>query len=69
MQKDIALEYAEMDMFLQLSEGSIEGDDLLCVGDAKIGVLIENDHYFLINKKTDIDQEIIYNIYKMLEFK
>ena len=63
MKEDVALKYAEMDMFSALST---DNGELLYVDDEAVGVLLEDNYYFLINKKTDIDREIMYDIYEIL---
>lgn len=66
MQEEIALKYAEMGMFMPLTAEGDDYEDLLCLDDDVIGIKLDDDYYFLINNKTDIDRDIIYDIYKML---
>ena len=58
----MAKKYYEMDMFLPFS---LDGDLLYINGDA-VGIMIFEDYYLLINKKTDIDKQIIYDIIDIL---
>lgn len=66
MQEDVALKYAEMDMFMPLSAYGIEGEMLNSSSGDAIGIKLDDNYYFLINSKADIEREIIYDIYKML---
>ena len=63
MKAEMAKEYSEIDMFLSLSVDGVDESDLLLVNDNAIGILICEDYYLLINAKTDIDLEIIYDIF------
>ena len=67
MQGEMAHRYADMDMFMPLSIDTEDKDNILYHGDVAIGIKLDDDYYFLINKKTDIDREIIYDIYEMLK--
>ena len=62
MTAEMAKQYAEMDMFLPLQTDRAE-EDLLYVGDDAVGVLIDENYYLLINAKTDVDLQIIYDIF------
>ena len=66
MREEIALKYADMDMFLPLTPDGVDGEDLLLFGESAVGIKLDGDYYFLINRKTDIDTEIIYDIYRIL---
>ena len=66
MQKDLALEYADMGMFLSLPDDRLDADSLLYNGEDAVGIPLDDNYYFLINAKTDIDLEIIYDIFYLL---
>lgn len=63
MTDEMAKQYAEMDMFLPLQTDRADGEDLLYIGDDAVGVLINENYYLLINAKTDVDLQIIYDIF------
>ena len=64
MDADMAQKYVEMGIFKTLS---YDGDGELLHADGKaIGILIDENYYLLINDKTDIDLQIIYDIYDIL---
>mgnify|MGYP003293390888 CR=1 FL=1 len=54
------------DMFLTLSDRGIEYDDILYINNSAVGILVFDDYYFLINTRTDIGIEIIYDIVDIL---
>ena len=62
MKEETAKKYYEMDMFLPFS---LDGDLLYIDGNA-VGIMIFEDYYLLINKKTDIDKKIIYDMIDLL---
>jgi hypothetical protein len=66
MNEEMALRYTDSDMFLPLSADGIDEDSLLYIGDCAIGVALDDDYYLLINSKTDIDKQIIYDIFEIL---
>lgn len=67
MSAEMAENYVEMDMFMILS---YDGEnDLLYYGEKAIGILIYDNYYLLINQKTDIDLQVIYDIYDILTRK
>ena len=64
MNEETAKKYYEMDMFLSLEESGFEGDSLL-IDEKPIGLLISEDYYLLINAKSDVDLQIIYDIFEI----
>jgi len=66
MERELVSEYAEAGMFLPLSDNGMPEEKLLYDGTDTIGFLLKENYYFLVNAKTDIDSEIIYEIYNML---
>jgi len=66
MKEDVILKYIDMDIFLPLSTDFNNGKELLYVEDDAIGVPIYDEYYLLINKKTDVDLETIYDIFDIL---
>lgn len=62
MNEETVKKYLDMDMFLTLSDRGIENGDILYINDSAVGILIFDDYYFLINARTDIGMEIIYDI-------
>ena len=67
MEKDLVEKYADSDIFLPLSNDGTDAESMLYVGDAAVGFLLCEDYYFLINSRTDVDREIIYDIYDYLD--
>lgn len=66
MNEEMALRYTDSDMFLPLSADGFDEESLLYVGNSAIGVALDDDYYLLINSKTDIDEQIIYDIFEIL---
>lgn len=66
MNEEMIEKYAELDMFLPLSDGGFDSDSLYYVGEYAVGVSIFEDYYLLINVKTDIELEIICDIIDIL---
>ena len=66
MQADLAKEYFEMGMFMPLSTDGQQKDRLLYNGEDAVGIKIDDNYYFLINAKTDVDTKIIYDIFDLL---
>ena len=64
MNGEMAQKYAESIEFLSLDFDGAE--DLLYYGERAIGILINENYYLLINKKTDIDLQKIYDIFEIL---
>ena len=66
MNKEMIEKYAELDMFLPLSDADFDSEQLYYVGECPVGVLMFEDYYLLVNRKTDIELEIIYNTIDIL---
>lgn len=66
MKEETVKKYLDMDMFLTLSDRGIEYDDILYINNSAVGILVFDDYYFLINTRTDIGIEIIYDIVDIL---
>lgn len=64
MNEETAKKYYEMDMFLPLEESGFEGD-FLHIDEKPIGLLINESYYLLINAKSDVDLQIIYDIFEI----
>lgn len=69
MTEEMALKYSEMDMFLPLDEAYILGEDALIVGDESVGISLDEKYYLLINRESDVDSTILYNIIVLLRGK
>ena len=67
MNEEMAKKYYEMDMFLPLQTDGFEGEDILYINDKAVGVLIDENYYLLINAKTDVDLQMIYDIFKIFK--
>lgn len=63
MKEEMINKYAEAGMFLTLSDYGNDENEMFYVGEDAVGVKLDNDYYLLINKKTDIDLQIIYDIF------
>ena len=64
MNCEMVQKYIDVGMFKSLS---YEGyDEVLRIGDAVLGILIDEDYYLLVNDKTDVDMQIIYGILNIL---
>ncbi|MBR2381440.1 MAG: hypothetical protein IKA84_02980 [Clostridia bacterium] len=63
MNEETAKKYYEMDMFLPLCESDF--DDLLYINGNAVGALIDEGYYLLINEKSDVDLQIIYDIFEI----
>lgn len=66
MNEEMAQKYVESDMFLPLVTEGIEADRLLYSGDRAIGISVDEEYYLLINQRTDVDLQIIYDIFEIL---
>lgn len=66
MQKGTVNSYAEAEMFLTLTNHCFDESDLLYFENNAIGVLIDENYYLLINSKTEVDVQIIYDIFEIL---
>ena len=66
MNDEMMQKYVESDMFLPLETEGIEADRILYSGDRAIGVSVDEEYYLLINQRTDIDLQIIYDIFDIL---
>ena len=66
MQKETVNSYAEAGMFLTLTNHGFDESDLLYFENNAIGVLIDENYYLLINSKTEVDVQIIYDIFEIL---
>jgi len=66
MNEEMALRYTDSDMFLPLSADGFDEESLLYVGDSAIGVALDDEYYLLINSRTDIDKQVIYDIFEIL---
>ena len=69
MREEMVKKYADLGMFLPLSTEGVDTDNLLYCGNDAVGILIDEDYYLLINAKTDIALEIIYDILDILIHK
>lgn len=69
MTEKMALRFAESNMFLPISADGYAKEDILLFGDTAIGLPIDNNYYLLINAKTTVDTEVIYEIYDILTGK
>lgn len=69
MTEEMALKYSEMDMFLPLDEAYVLGEDALIVGDESVGISLDEKYYLLINRESDVDSTILYNIIDLLRGK
>ncbi len=67
MSAEIVQKYAEAGMFMTLDYNG--ENELLYLGDNAVGILIFENYYLLINEKTDIDLQMIYDIYDILNEK
>lgn len=66
MREEMVESYAEAGMFLTLTNHSFNESDLLYFENNAIGVLIDENYYLLINSKTEVDLQIIYDILEIL---
>ena len=66
MKEETVKKYLDMDMFLTFSDRGSEYDDILYINNSAVGILVFDDYYFLINARTDIGIEIIYDIVDIL---
>ena len=62
----MAEKYSEMDMFLPIDIERYDAYDLLYSNGEAIGILVNENEYLLINVKTDVDLQIIYDIIDIL---
>jgi len=62
MNAEMAMKYADMEIFMPVSTDGREKDELLRIGEEAVGILIAENYYFLINTRTDIDLKMIYDI-------
>lgn len=69
MTEEMALKYSEMDMFLPLDEAYVLGEDALIFGDESVGISLDEKYYLLINRESDVDSTILYNIIDLLRGK
>lgn len=69
MTEEMALKYSEMDMFLPLGEAYVLGEDALIFGDESVGISLDEKYYLLINRESDVDSTILYNIIDLLRGK
>ena len=69
MTEEMALKYSEMDMFLPFDEAYVLGEDALIVGDESVGISLDEKYYLLINRESDVDSTILYNIIDLLRGK
>ena len=69
MTDEMALKYSEMDMFLPLDEAYVLGEDALIIGDSPVGISLDEKYYLLINRESDVDSTILYNIIDLLRGK
>lgn len=67
MTAEMAQKYFEMNMFLPLQIDIENEDDLLYSGEDAVGILIDESYYLLINAKTDVDVQIIYDIFDIFK--
>ena len=67
MSAEMVQKYAESGMFMTLDYNG--ENELLYLGDNAVGILIFENYYLLINEKTDVDLQIIYDIYDILNKK
>ena len=66
MKKDMAEKYVDMDMFLPIPVDGDSAENILYLENCAVGILIFEDYYFLINNKSDVDFEVIYDIYDLI---
>jgi hypothetical protein len=66
MREEKVESYAEAGMFLTLTNHGFNESDLLYFENNSIGVLIDQNYYLLINSKTEVDLQIIYDILEIL---
>lgn len=66
MREEMVQKYSALGMFLPLSVDGADTENLLYIGNDAVGILMDEDYYLLINAKTDIDLQIIYDIFDIL---
>ena len=69
MTDEMALKYSEMNMFLPLDEVYVLGEDALIIGDSPVGISLDKNYYLFINRESDVDSTILYNIIDLLRGK
>ena len=65
MQAEVAQKYVEMDIFMTIDDAAM-GSQLFNANGNPIGILICENYYLLINSKTELDMQMIYDIYDIL---
>lgn len=66
MDAETAVKYSDMNMFLPVDTNRYSTYDMLYIDGKAIGILVNENEYLLINIKTDIDLQIIYDIIDIL---
>ncbi len=66
MKEDVVKKYMDMDIFMPISSESQNSRELLYVENNAVGVQLNDEYYLLINKKTDVDLQKIYDIFDIL---
>ena len=66
MREELVQKYSELGMFLPLSTDIYNAEELLYIGSDAVGIAIFEDYYLLINAKTEVNSEIIYDILNLL---
>lgn len=66
MTEEMAINYAESDMLLAISQSGYPKESLLYIGDTAVGLSIDNNYYLLINAKSAVDMQTVYHIYDIL---
>jgi hypothetical protein len=66
MDEETAKRYIETDMFLSIDKDRFASLTMLEINSKAIGILVNENEYLFINKKTDIDKQIIYDIIDIL---
>jgi hypothetical protein len=69
MKAEMVKDYVELDIFSTLSVDRFDQEAILFIEENAVGVLISDDYYLLINAKTDIDIQMIYDIFDILARK
>ncbi len=63
MNEEMAKKYFDMGIFMTVSTDGFDNEELLFIDNKAVGILIDENYYLLINIHTDIDLQIIYDIF------
>ena len=66
MKEEVVKKYMEMDIFMTISSDFQSGKNFLYVENQAVGVQLDDEFYLLVNKKTNVDLKIIYDIFDIL---